>query len=490
MASLILLLAAAAVAVVRGGGVGGESPSPSPFLLCAGMRYVPAVPTRFRPSLGSPLMPVSSSSAAVIIVDSPHFDGGSVAVPVLPSSSVHLPPTQRRGDLGAGAHGELTSATHDGHGRVALKFLDREARPRAHCALLREAAAHVYISRRLPKFVVPIYGVVDAREVGLRIPLGVYTDAERRGTAPPSPRFAVVMRRMHCAAPLCPSLLLPSPNATTSGSERGLADPASLKNRLIILLQGAEALRALHEVVGAVHGDVKGLNLLVDVDEEEVVGGLASPSFAPPHSARHSSPGSVGGAPESLPRARLSDFGRFTRRSFGPKSNVSCGYAAVGGVEQEEGRGATASRHPSASSRHPSALVSRLEAGDGAVYSDGFGAPETLYCPALNSPSAASASSDVFAFGVTMWEMLVRVRPLDGPFAFLPTQRLVDSAILSGVRPPTGRESLLPCVPLDVLALMRECWRGERERRPGMGEVAARLRRAVGGGGGWGACGG
>jgi hypothetical protein len=354
----------------------------------------------------------------------------SLSIPILPPSSVRVLNASAVGGLGEGAHGQVTAGLLDSpfllpptgtKGRpapipVAIKHVP--STPALACRLLEEGARMRALSVRegVPG-IIPVYGAIRAEALGLPAAKDSY---------------ALVMARMACTA---------ARFVSDKGCPGYLGGPPGLRERLVVLADAAESLASLHDEAGAAHGDVKGANVLVGTDG----------------------------------RGWMTDFGRYTPREAAALNETATALHPASSAVT--GRGLPLP--PILNTDADGEPLSRLVAGDGAVYTDGWGAPETLYTLSLNSPSIATAKSDVFAFGVTMWEMFVRQRPRGGPFAHLPTERILDAAIMAGARPPSARENLLEGLPDDLVDLMRRCWDGERDRRPSMRRVARALREAL-----------
>jgi serine/threonine protein kinase len=69
--------------------------------------------------------------------------------------------------------------------------------------------------------------------------------------------------------------------------------------------------------------------------------------------------------------------------------------------------------------------------------------------------------SDVYSFGILLWEMTARQVPFDG----LPVSTIREK-VLAGDRPPVGLS-----VNGKVAFLMRACWASEPSARPTMAKV-------------------
>ncbi len=69
--------------------------------------------------------------------------------------------------------------------------------------------------------------------------------------------------------------------------------------------------------------------------------------------------------------------------------------------------------------------------------------------------------SDVYSFGILLWEMTARQVPFDG----LPVGSIRDK-VLAGERPPVGLT-----VNGKIASLMKLCWAGEPSARPTMAKV-------------------
>ena len=79
-----------------------------------------------------------------------------------------------------------------------------------------------------------------------------------------------------------------------------------------------------------------------------------------------------------------------------------------------------------------------------------------------------SEKSDVWAFGVTLWEIWT-----DGkvPYCTVTDDSLVGSKVLGGVRLPTPP----PC-PAAVYSIMLECWKEQKSERPSFSDLHRKLR--------------
>ena len=112
----------------------------------------------------------------------------------------------------------------------------------------------------------------------------------------------------------------------------------------------------------------------------------------------------------------------------------------------------------------------------------GSGTPEWM-APELHRVSAGmreppthSIASDVYAFGMLMYEVLARRRPFEGR-NYYPTQLM--AVVESGGRPLEPRESI-DGVPPSVINIMRTCWDGVEARRPhSMADIVVALKEAL-----------
>jgi hypothetical protein len=99
--------------------------------------------------------------------------------------------------------------------------------------------------------------------------------------------------------------------------------------------------------------------------------------------------------------------------------------------------------------------------------SSGVGTP-SWSSPEVLRASAYGTPTDVYSFGIVLWEILTRREPYyDRRFrSVLDLSRAIDS----GVRP-----TILPGLNDDCVRLMQECWDGVSTARPTFGDVASRL---------------
>jgi hypothetical protein len=95
--------------------------------------------------------------------------------------------------------------------------------------------------------------------------------------------------------------------------------------------------------------------------------------------------------------------------------------------------------------------------------------------PEVLAGGRATAASDVFSFGVVLWELLAWELPWprENPYRII-------ALVTGGARPPVPAADDLHAGPLacyaEYAALMARCWAQEPEARPEMGEVATLLR--------------
>jgi discoidin domain receptor family protein 2 len=87
-----------------------------------------------------------------------------------------------------------------------------------------------------------------------------------------------------------------------------------------------------------------------------------------------------------------------------------------------------------------------------------------------------TTKSDVWSFGVTLWEILIGCR--SRPFEPLSDQRVIAdlSRLCQTGQAPTSLPSPPGC-PREILDLMRECWHKEQSERPTFTEIHLFLQR-------------
>lgn len=76
-----------------------------------------------------------------------------------------------------------------------------------------------------------------------------------------------------------------------------------------------------------------------------------------------------------------------------------------------------------------------------------------------------SFASDMFSFGVLLWEIFVQESPWAGVSVYLLAQQVVDGR----------RMTIPPAVPRGVAALMEQCWQGDPGARPTVVDAQAQL---------------
>jgi hypothetical protein len=91
------------------------------------------------------------------------------------------------------------------------------------------------------------------------------------------------------------------------------------------------------------------------------------------------------------------------------------------------------------------------------------------YAPeAINATENYTYASDVFMFGMVMYEVLEGRVPYDGLATGLAIKKK-----LGGARPPVSAMHSSACG--DYVKLMRRCWDHDPNMRPTFGEIIARL---------------
>lgn len=87
-------------------------------------------------------------------------------------------------------------------------------------------------------------------------------------------------------------------------------------------------------------------------------------------------------------------------------------------------------------------------------------APELIECDVYDEKA-----TDVYAFGITIWEVLKGIEP----FSNVPVLAITVH-VLRGARP-----ELDPAWPAEVRDLIENCWANEPAKRPTMAEVSTQL---------------
>lgn len=99
---------------------------------------------------------------------------------------------------------------------------------------------------------------------------------------------------------------------------------------------------------------------------------------------------------------------------------------------------------------------------------DAYGTPQWMAPELLTTQPTFSDKSDVYAYGIVMWEIAARAVPFDGVLR----QVLIDG-VQHGERPAVPPESAL--CPAAYITLMQQCWAQEPLVRPDFASIVARL---------------
>jgi hypothetical protein len=114
--------------------------------------------------------------------------------------------------------------------------------------------------------------------------------------------------------------------------------------------------------------------------------------------------------------------------------------------------------------------MARAGGADGMLQTVQTVGPVMWMAPEMLAARNYAAASDVFAFGVLLWEIFARQRPW-------PTKKVMEVAelVLQGERmaPPQG-------APAAIVDVMARCWRQEANERPDMIEVRSSLGELIG----------
>jgi len=96
--------------------------------------------------------------------------------------------------------------------------------------------------------------------------------------------------------------------------------------------------------------------------------------------------------------------------------------------------------------------------------------PVKWLAPECLARGVYSRASDVFAFGVFLWEMFTRAEPYEG----VNMKDLGVKIVKEHLRPALGPE-----VPSSIAVLLKKCWNGEANARPTMKDLNQRLQFAL-----------
>jgi serine/threonine protein kinase len=93
--------------------------------------------------------------------------------------------------------------------------------------------------------------------------------------------------------------------------------------------------------------------------------------------------------------------------------------------------------------------------------------------PDIDEQARFNTTSDVYSFGIIMWEMLAADYPFPGVGGALQLQK----KIVEGLRP--SLDKLPKDVPEALKTLITRCWSAEQSKRPTMREVHEVLTAAL-----------
>lgn len=99
------------------------------------------------------------------------------------------------------------------------------------------------------------------------------------------------------------------------------------------------------------------------------------------------------------------------------------------------------------------------------------GTPSWTAPEIMGGTDKASEKSDVYAFGIVMWEVATRQVPYHNK-----TMTSVAMDVMSGERPPVPADC-----PQAYAQLMQRCWSGKPSKRPGMADILMYLNSEVDG---------
>ncbi|CAG8483940.1 15179_t:CDS:2 [Acaulospora morrowiae] len=85
------------------------------------------------------------------------------------------------------------------------------------------------------------------------------------------------------------------------------------------------------------------------------------------------------------------------------------------------------------------------------------------YCaPEVLAKRKFSEASDIYSFGIIMWELVVGIRP----FSYLSNRYMLVAAIIQGLTPPIDELKTKVHFPPAYKMLMEQCWNRDPEKRP------------------------
>jgi Protein tyrosine and serine/threonine kinase len=123
---------------------------------------------------------------------------------------------------------------------------------------------------------------------------------------------------------------------------------------------------------------------------------------------------------------------------------------------------------------HLNASMTLPELADRRVGSIFWMAPELFFSSAVGGPEKPTQGSDVYAYGITAWEILSNSSPFEHYFA--PGLR-VPELVQGGERPVMGK--VHRGTPNSLKNLIRRCWDGERSARPTSAMIVAELDKII-----------